>query len=172
MARDLIDEVNLLRNKGDYQYIINRYIDRNLWVNRLKKIINNKYCYNMTDFNYSTCFTVWINLTDSEVEIGGEEFNKFIEINRELLIMSIEISVIAPYYVLRYLKYTKDNVKCDFETFSNEYQIIEKSVCALIESKGNKRLYKEELDIVIPGIELELKEENVTVYNCLFEDSY
>lgn len=28
------------------------------------------------------------------------------------------------------------------------------------------------LNVVVPNISLELKEEDVTIFNCLFEDSY
>ena len=172
MVKSLIDEVNLLRKKGDYEYIIYKYVDRHTWINKFKNSIKDKYCYNMTDFNYSTCFTVWINITDTDVEIGGEEFNKFLDNNDELLIASIEISVIAPYYVITYLRYTKDNVQYSFSPYNRECNDLEERIVTLLEDEGNKRLYEEELNIIISDVKLELKEDDVTIYNCLFEDSY
>lgn len=172
MVKSLIDEVNLLRKKGDYQYIIYKYVDRYTWINKIKNVIKDKYCYDMTDFNYSTCFTVWINITGTDVEIGGEEFEEFLDNNDELLIVNIEISAIAPYYVINYLRYSNDKVQCSFLPYNNMNTDLEERIVALLEAEGHKRLYEEELNIIIPDVELELKEDNITIYNCLFEDAY
>ena len=170
--KNLIDEVNLLRKNGDYEYVISKYIKKNYWINKVKNAIKERYSYDMTDFNYGTCFSVWINISNTNAEVGTDAFREFLNKNSELTVMNIQISAIASYYIIRYLRYCDKNLKSSF--YSSEYieKYIEKKVVTLIEMEYNKRLYEKELNIIISDVKLELKEENVTIFNCLFEDEY
>ena len=57
--------------------------------------------------------------------------------------------------------------------FSINQEAILKKVMGYCEGKGFKKLNKELLDRIVPSISLDLAEEGeVTVYNCLFVDTY
>ena len=87
--------------------------------------------------------------------------------------------MIAPYVTYGFCKYyydkdSKKYGKIELESnstpFLKEHKKFEENILEFFKDYNLKVLSKDELSIVIPGVKLELKQNNVTVYNCLFED--
>ncbi|MFL0194160.1 hypothetical protein ACJDU8_00940 [Clostridium sp. WILCCON 0269] len=176
MKEKLIHIVESLRKKGDYRYILSNYVDYNAWMDRIQKYFPNTSIENFTDFNYSTCFTMFINISNTDAKIGTESFTHFVKKNLYLDRIQIQVSVLAPYATFKYVRHVFENGEikmCDsFKPFLEEHSSIGRLVFEFLNSSGLTILDKELLSVEIPNISLELKESNVTVYNCLFEDEY
>lgn len=79
IKKRIIDRTYLLRTKGDYEYILSKYIDGNIWEKKIKKSFPNLEIDNLTDFNYSTCFTLYINIPNTNLKVGTAEFIEYIK---------------------------------------------------------------------------------------------
>lgn len=176
MEENLINIIKELRLKGDYGYILAKYVDKHSWIEKVEKNFPNDFIENSTDFNYSVCFTVDINISNTDEVPAKQSFRKYLEKNKCFYRIQIEISAIAPYAVIRYVRYVYNNGDIKMEFSSNPfikehiiYGIIAEKF--LIESKLTI-LSEDLLSIIIPGVSLEMKESNATVYNCLFDDEY
>lgn len=162
--------------KGDYNYIIAKYVDRDFWLDISKNYFQNMYIENFTDFNYSTCFTMYLNISDSKSEVGTEEFKSFIKQNLFLYRIKIQISVIAPYAMYKFVQYDfkdgKIRMKEKFNSFIEKHSFVEKKVIEFLNMLNLTILYEDMLSVEIPNVSLEMKKTGVTIYNCLFEDEY
>ncbi|MNT89848.1 hypothetical protein D3C72_2306480 [compost metagenome] len=85
------------------------------------------------------------------------------------------ISAIAPYAVVKYVKYTYHDrtiqLHEEYSPLDKETERIGNSILKLLDKNGIEKIDESVLNVVVPNISLELKEEDVTVYNCLFEDT-
>jgi len=142
---------SLYRNPAGSSLLL-KYVDRDYWIDKLKEYFPNKYIDNLTEFNYDKCFSMYINLLDNKGSIGTKEFDEYIIENKNLYILIIEISVLAP-YCEEHMEFHKI-----INDFISDYNLI------LLD---DNTLMRE-----VPNISLELKEPPVSVYNCLFENSY
>jgi hypothetical protein len=176
MKQEIINTVEILRKKGDYQYILSRYVDDGFWMNSLQKHLQGVYVENFTDFNYATCFTMYLNISSTNVKVGTEEFINFVKQNHNLYRIMVQISAIAPYAIYKFVRYTFDNGEIkmseSFVPFIEEHDLLGKKVSEFLALSGLQILDEEMLLVPMPDISLEMKESNVTVYNCLFEDGY
>lgn len=166
----------MLRKKGDYQYVLSKYVNISFWMNNLKKHFQNVYIENLTDFNYSTCFTMYLNISNTNAKVGTEEFRNFVRQNVNFYRLKIQISAIAPYAIYKFVKYTFNNNKImlseSFIPYNNEQYIMSKNIAEFLSKSGLIILDKEILSVKVSGISLEMKKSDITVYNCLFEDGY
>ena len=137
---------------------------------------------NLTDWNYDSCFRFDV-LLHPGVPYKIRDEASAIELVQKLCgtayFLALEISALGPYY--RYFFYqeiydTSNQTlieKLSESPFSIDHAEILKKVVQYCEDKGFIRLDEELLDPVVPGIALELAEEGeVTIYNCLFADTY
>lgn len=174
MQQELLDVVARLRKKGDYQYILSTYVERSLWIKKLQSLIPRMSIENFTDFNYSTCFTMYINISDTDAHVGTEKFTEYIRRNFSLYRIQIQVSAIAPYAVIKYVKYSCENeeiqMRDSFAPFLDKHDALGKKIVEFLSQSGLTILNEEMLLIEVRDIMLELRESNVTVYHCLFED--
>lgn len=176
MERKILDVVDMLRKRGDYQYILSRYVDGAFWMDSLQKYLQGMYIENLTDFNYSTCFTMYLNISNTNTKAGTEEFISFVKQNLYLYRLKVQISAIAPYAVYKFVRYTFDNyeikVSESFTPFIEEHRFLVEMIAEFLTSSGLTILDEDMLSIEIPDISLEMRKSHVTVYHCLFEDEY
>lgn len=176
MKQKLHDIVGLTKIGYDYRYILSTYVDTSYWIDSAKDYFQGMYIENLTDFNYSRCFTIYINISDINSKTGTKKFNEFIKEKLSLYRIQIQISAIAPYALYKFIKYEfKDgevNMKESFIPFLEEHCYIEKIVTEFLNKSGLTILDKTLLSIEIPNISMEMRKSNVTIYHYLFEDEY
>lgn len=176
MKENLLKIINKVYS-GDFQYVLSRYVNRNYWNDILEKELVTSYIDNLTDFSYSTCYSFFIYPRNGKkIQVGSDEFKKYLENNGIKNIVSIQVSAIAPYAVLKYFSYfyEKGNIKLQEqnEPVDEESREISSSIQKLLNAYNITVIPVELLDVEVPNISLELKESETTIYNCLFEDSY
>lgn len=177
MKEALMNTINRLYGNGDFQYILAKYIDKEYWVSEFNDREEQIFVDNLTDFSYSTCFSHFIQSSLSpNFRIGTDEFNNYLKGKHEITGVIVLISVIAPYSVVKYVRYNYNDgaVQLDeaYSPFNNEIERIGTRIVEILRNNGIQTLDETILNIVVPNISLELKEEDVTIFNCLFEDSY
>ncbi len=176
MMQRLVKDVNLLRKKGDYGYVLSKYVNIDFWMNNVRSHFKCLYVQNLTDFNYSTCFTIYMNISDTSAKVGTEQFSDFIKENMYLYCIEFQISAIAPYAIYKFIKYVYDNDEINmiesFSPFLNEHYYFVKEINEFLSVYSLNLLDTELLSIEIPDVTLEMRKSKVTVYHCLFEDEY
>ncbi|MDO7908896.1 hypothetical protein Q5741_21205 [Paenibacillus sp. JX-17] len=172
---DLIKVIENVYKNGDLSYLLSSYVDRDYYFQEFKELFVGKYVENMTDFNYSKCFSISINISDVDSPLGSQKFEQFITDNLIVYRVDVQMSLIAPYAVVKYLKYEKKDNRVGvmsndvpFLPSQNNYEVLIKE---FLSRKGYTLLDDIVLTKAVPGIVLELQEDTPSVYNCLFEDS-
>ncbi|WP_143188034.1 hypothetical protein [Thermoactinomyces sp. DSM 45891] len=166
-----------LYSNRDFQYYLS-YVDRKYWENKLINAIKDIGIDNLTDFNYATCFSLFVYPSDIGVKlsIGGRNFANYLAEHKVLNAVMIRISAIAPYSVIHYWKYEhadEGNKLTESAHSLDEFtQRVGEGIKDFLQQFDVKQIPEECLNIVVPDISLELKEENATIFNCLFEDNY
>ncbi len=89
----------------DCKYSILNYISDDFWMKPFKKWFPNMFSYNRTDFRHSACFTMYLNLSPVQHEIGTEEFKKYLMDNGICNLLRVDISVISFYVNIKYIQY-------------------------------------------------------------------
>ncbi|MEI4803807.1 hypothetical protein WAZ07_21715 [Bacillus sp. FJAT-51639] len=177
MKQKVLNTIEGLYHCGDFGYVLLNYIDTNVWTNKFTHEIRDIHIDNLTDFNYSKCFTLYIQSSvQPRLQIGTDKFNSYIRENFYLNGLLVYISAIAPYAAIKYIKYeyVEGDVEMQeqYEPFDETTKQIGNEILKYLENEGIQLLEKNLLEIKIPNISLELREEKVTVFHCLFEDGY
>lgn len=153
-----------------------KYVDRNYWVSKLSEYFPDKYVDNLTDFNYSKCFTMDIVLSPIKASAGSEEITEYLIKNLNLYRIVVEITAFAPLCIVKYSRHFNDKgekgVEYSNTPFCKEHYIYERKIRQFISDFELTKLNDKILMTEVPEITLELKENPVSVYNCLFQDSY
>jgi hypothetical protein len=173
---DIINKIIRVYTEGNLSYILNKYIDKNYWNEQLKLYFGELYIENMTDFNYSKCFTFGINISDVKAKLSDDQFEEYLKKNSYLYRIEIQISLLGPYIRYIYLKYSLNDQKkvilnSNNKPFNMEHSIYADKLNCFINNEKLNLLGDDILKTKVPGITLELREGDVSVYNCLFEDS-
>lgn len=177
MIENILDTIERLYSQGGFDYIQSKYVDRQCWDNKISHVLEDISIDNLTDFNYSTCFShLIIPSLSSNTGLFSNEFDEYLKKNTELAGVMVFISTIAPFSVIKYIKYTNYNqtnqLHEEYSPLDEETKKIGENIMRLLEENEIEIIEEDILDIVVPNVSLEMKKENVTVYNCLFEDSY
>lgn len=175
LKEELISTVKKLYKKGEYGYVLLNYAYKNYWIEKIKKILPNNYIENQTDFNYSTCYTTYINVSDVAAGYLDRNFDEYIKNNGKLYLIVLNVSAIAPYATFTYHYYTfevgEKKVYTSYSPFTEEDSQVGVQLKNFLHNLGIKVLQdKELLSLIVPGVTLELKKDRVTIYHCLFED--
>ncbi|MCM3698614.1 hypothetical protein [Paenibacillus macerans] len=172
---DIIKVIENVYKNGDLSFLLSTYVDRDYYLHNFKELFVGKHIENMTDFNYSKCFSFCINLSDIDSPIGSQQFEQFISENGNVYRVDVQMSLIAPYALVKYLKYEKkDNevvVQSSNVPFFSNQKNIDGIIRGFLSHKGYTVLDDIVLTKAVPGVVLELQEDTPSVYNCLFEDS-
>lgn len=172
----IIRIINNVYHKGECSYLLFNYVKRDHWIVKLKEYFSRQYIDNLTDFNYSKCFSMFINISDVNSGIGTESFRIYIEKNLSLYGIIVEISAMGPYCIIKYTRYywEKGEVKLEHSNipYCSEHYTYDVKIKQFVQHYNLNVLDDEMLMKEVYGVELELKEPPVSVYNCLFEDSY
>lgn len=173
---DIIDKIKGIYERGEMSYLLLNYVDRDFWSLKLKESFSNIYYIdNLTDFNYNKCFTIYMNLSDNNAGLGSKEFDDYIRNNKNLYLALIEISTLAPYCILKYIKYYKEKeIECECKNtpYCQEHMKFDQEIREFLSKNGLIILDDDILMVEVPNKSLELKEAPVSVYNCLFQDTY
>ncbi|MNP64782.1 hypothetical protein D3C76_1603070 [compost metagenome] len=114
-------------------------------------------------------------MSDTDALFGSEEFTEFLERNLCVYKLEIQISLLAPYTMRKYLKYEEEDgqliLSSNDSPYLKEHLHYEEVVQQFIKEIGYTLLDDTELTQRVPNVTLELQEETPSVYNCLFEDS-
>ncbi|MCY7855125.1 hypothetical protein [Bacillus sonorensis] len=177
MKQTVLNTIEELYHNGDFGYVLFNYVDTEVWSEKFINEIKEIYVDNLTDFNYSKCFTLFIQPSmNPKLKIGTNEFNSFIKENGYLTGILVYISAIAPYASIKYIKYehaeNEIEIKEQYQPFDESTKQIANKIINYLEKENIQILQEDLLEITVPNISLELKEEDVTIFNCLFEDSY
>ncbi len=176
MINNVTRYIEDIYTRGNTKYILKNYVNSDYWTAKIQAFFNSYYVENLTDYNYSTCFTMYINISDTTAEVGTEEFRNFIKDFGPLYRIQIQISAIAPFAVIKYIKYEYDNGNFSYEDsflpYMHSHYVLDDKIKEFLEKNNVHLLGSDSLSLEIDNISLELKEEGVTVYNCLFEDEY
>lgn len=171
----VLSEIEQIYKHGDCKYAIWNYVARDFWVKSFGNWFPEIYSYNETDFNYSVCFTMYLNLSPINVSFYSKEFNDYIKKEGCVDLLLIHISVVAPYAVIKYLKYRfvdgEVKVFSSYVPFKPEHAKYGDKLKEHLEEKNITLLDDDILLLKVEGVSLELRKEDVRVYNCLFEDS-
>jgi hypothetical protein len=176
MIEAILRDIDMVYKKGDVKHILNKYIDRDYWLNDLSNSFRDNYIENFTGFDYSTGFTMYINISDVLADVGSKEFDKYIENFGCLYRIQLQISVIGSYAAIKYIKYEYNEGNIMFNDsygpFIDEHVMLENKVKEFLMTHKLNLLSEEQLSTEVEDISLELRESHVTVYHCLFEDGY
>ncbi|KQU63321.1 hypothetical protein ASG66_02600 [Bacillus sp. Leaf406] len=177
MKEVLLNTIDRLYAKGDFQYILSTYIDKDYWARTFNDEVEQIFIDNLTDFSYSTCFSYFIQSSPGpNFRVGSDEFNDYLKGKNEITGVMVLISVIAPYSVVKYVRYHDNDGAIQMHEanspLDNETERIHIRMLEILTNHGIQKLDDDLLHVVVPNISLELKEEDVTIFNCLFEDSY
>ncbi|MEJ9217664.1 hypothetical protein ACXFAU_16695 [Paenibacillus glucanolyticus] len=177
MRDDVLRTIERLYGKGDFQYTLAKYVDKQYWVSKIEDELEEVFVDNITDFSYSTCFSYFIQSSlNPKLRLGSDEFNDYLKKNFEIKGVMVLISVIAPYSVVKYVRYYYNDgavqLHEEYSPIDKETERFGKYILELLNKNGIENLDETVLNVEVPNISLELKEEDVTIYNCLFEDSY
>jgi len=148
----------------------------------LSQLLNGYAIANLTDWNYESCFRFKI-LLHPHVPYTIDGKASAIELVQKLggctYFLILEVSALGPYYEYYFSRRIYDDSTHELLSqvsecpFSADQEGILKKVVRYCEGKGFQKLNKEVLDRVVLNIGLELAEEGeVTIYNCLFADTY
>ncbi|OAT72583.1 hypothetical protein [Parageobacillus thermoglucosidasius] len=177
MKQNVLNTIEQLYHYGDFGYVLLNYVDTNVWANKITHQIKGINVENLTDFNYSKCFTLYIIPSiHPKIKIGTDKFREYIREHTYLNGLLVYISAIAPFAAIKYTRYEyvdgEIEMQEQYQPFDEETERIGKDILKLLENEGIQILEKSLLEIEVPNISLELREEEVTVFHCLFEDSY
>ncbi|MEC0233843.1 hypothetical protein P4H71_05680 [Paenibacillus kribbensis] len=171
---DIIRVTENVYNNGNLSFLLSSYVDRDYYLQNFRELFVGKHIENMTDFNYSKCFSICINLSDIDSPIGSQQFEQYITENGNVYRVDVQMSVIAPYAVVKHLKYEiKDNrvvVQSSNVPFLPNQNMYDEKIKGFLSGKGYALLDDVELTQAVPAIVLELQEDTPSVYKCLFED--
>ena len=172
----VIADIEKIYLKGFERYLLWNYVPRDFWTQSFQELFPDKYVYNETDFNYSVCFTTYVHISPINKKIGTKGFREYIETNGYLDLLVVDISALAPYALVKYVQYRFINNEympfSSYAPFKEEHQVIGDKVKAYLQDKGITFLEDDILfEKVNPEISLENREDDVRVYNCLFDDS-
>lgn len=173
---NIISEIQSVYDRGEMSYLLFTYVDRNFWTSKLKEYFPNRYIDNLTDFNYNKCFSMYINFSDADANIGSKKFDEYIIKNKTIYGAIIEISALAPYCIVKYSRYyiEEEEIKCDCKDmpYCQEHMGIHEQIMKFISKYKLTLLDDDILMTEVPGKSLELREAPVSAYNCLFQDTY
>lgn len=172
----VIDEIYTIYKQGNYRNMLWYYVPRDFWVEPFKKLFPNMYIYHDTDFNYSACFTMHINISPINGDMLSKEFDNYIEANGSVYSLLTDISTLAPYAIVKYIQYRiikGEQIPFDsYSPFKKEHAKFGNKVKTFLQEK---RISLLEDDILFAkvneGISLENRTDDVRVFNCLFDDS-
>lgn len=177
MKQNILNTIEELYHSGDFGYVLFNYVDTNIWANKFNLEFKDIQVDNLTDFNYSKCFTLYIQSSElPELKFGTDEFSSYIKEKNYLNGLVIYISAIAPYAAIKYIRYehVEEDIEMQeqYQPFDEPTQQIGNEIMKYLKSERIQILERGLLEVEIPNISLELREEKVTVFNCLFEDEY
>lgn len=177
MRDKLLWWVEKLRRKGDYTYVLMKYVDRNYWTQKLQAVFPEYYFDNTTDFNYTSCYALSLNISPIHATFTSKEFYEYLEQNGVVYSIYIEISAIAPYALFRYQKRIynsspQSKIELSFTPYDQEQSQLGVRLRDFLEKEKLTILDEELMSLEIPDINLEMRDSHVQVYHCLFQDGY
>ena len=152
------------------------YAPWDYWVEPFQKLFPDNYVYSETDFNYSVCFKISVSLSPVTGDITSKEFDSYVDKNGLADFLVVEVSAVAPYANLYYVRYKIENGKyiphSNVIPFEKEHAKYGEEVEEYLKTKDITCLPKDILfSNVGEGISLELRKRDVKIYHCLFHDS-
>jgi hypothetical protein len=165
--------INQFTKQYDISYLLIRYLDRNYWIEELQRCLSVINVDNLTDFNYSKCFTYAINEGDLQLCLGEKNFNEYIVMHGTLNRVHVMLSALGPYLVYKPVKYEYKDEKVVLESSFIESKWLKDVDIAMVDfCKRNDLFLLSDVDLrkTVKGISLELHGPNPSVYNLLFED--
>lgn len=172
---EAIQFVNETLAEGDYGYALRAFVRANSWDDILLKNMENIRFENMTDFNYSRCFS-YMFIEDIGLEKGffTKESTKVIVERGYIEFISLKISAISPFCYIDRAKYQANGDSldiADLEAFGNS--ALEKKYIELKQTLADNNLLlvePDELNIHLENVPLEnVEPEDVTYGRYLFE---
>lgn len=174
MNIELQEYITNVYSKGMFTYLLENYVDKEIWLNNITTHFNDCSITNLTDFNYSKCFTILINFSSIEKEIGTEEYNLYLR-TEVMYGIRIEISTLgrfaAIWYIKHFIRDNKEEYVQNETPFLPEHERFERLLNLFLVNNRLHRLNEKEMSLRIPEVSLELSQDNTTVYHCLFHDS-
>ncbi|WP_322908149.1 hypothetical protein [Paenibacillus campi] len=171
---NIIKIIKNIYESGNLSFLLSTYVDKDHYIHDFKKIFADYYVENMTDFNYSKCFNICINFSDIDCSLASQEFEDLISETGSLYRLEVQLSVIAPYALIKYLKYYKIDktieVRSSNVPFLPNQSNADKIIKQFLQEKCYSLLNDDILTQAVSGVKLELQEGTPSVYNCLFED--
>lgn len=169
---NISDYIRTLYSDYDFSYLTNKYIDKNYWLKGLKEYFSKENIENLTDFNYSKCFTYHIDLSSSNLRIGTKEFKAYLSKGYKIYRLEVMISLLGPYISYHFFEYSLENGSINLKSktipFVDEHKkYIEKTQFF---SKCNRLIVLTD-DCLKSKIEVPSYSSSVSIYNLLFENS-
>lgn len=164
----IVSEIQEIYQTGVPNYVV-RYINRDYWQEKINKFFKDSSIENETDFNYSKCFSLKINISPSQ-----ETIQEYLRSHQHHYSLLIQVSILAPYGMLKFQRYSLENNFAILDAsdipYLSEHQDFLRLAEKFFEHYRITLLKDDLLKLPVPGITLELREGNPSVYNCLFED--
>jgi hypothetical protein len=171
---DIVNEVETIFKDGKFDYVLSKYVDTSYWQKLLADLFPDNYVENFTDFNYSRCFTVYVNVSRTHASVGTVEFADYVRNNGLLYRVMVQISAIAPYATYQYMKYEylhgEIKLSASRKPYTEKLALFGKEIENFLTTMNHTVLDEQLLSLPVQGIKLEHKENDVTVYDCLFGD--
>lgn len=80
MKQNILNTIEELYHSGDFGYVLFNYVDTNIWANKFNLEFKDIQVDNLTDFNYSKCFTLYIQYSElTKMKFGTDEFSSYIK---------------------------------------------------------------------------------------------
>ena len=170
----LYKQVQSIKSIFDYSYILNTYIDNNYWADRIKNIFNVNQVDNLTDFNYSKCFSYHVDINNEGLKIGHSDFDKFLKDHGLIYRIEILISVLGPFITTHFFKYTMESgeviLKSSNKPFEDIHNIFSVKIIEFCRKFFLKMISDEDLRKTINDISLEVAGKSPSIYNIFFDD--
>lgn len=169
MKKEIIETIEQIYKYGDFGYTLFNYVDTNFWYNEINREFQGLNIENLTDFNYSKSFQLFVYGNEPKsYRLGTKEFNSFVEENKGLNGLLIYISAISPYVVVEHVRYEYHK---ELKMISGEdaYDELTKSIKEkLLNYLRTKSIYFLPKEL-IESTTVNVNNEDLTVFEALFE---
>jgi hypothetical protein len=174
-SKQAIEFVNRTLKEGVYGYTLRKYVNIDTWDHILINNLDGIKFVQMTDFNYSRCFSYYFM---EDIELKQDFFSpeaKKEVINRGYIeFINLSISAISSFYIIEKAKYVADGDKLKIEDIDEFSNVVLKKKFEELKLKISEENFmlvnSDELRIPLKNVPLDDYEaDQVTYFSYLFE---
>lgn len=142
---------------------------RKYWNEKMKEVFPDQYFDNLTDFNYSTCFTYFIGCDGCEFRLGSKELSAYLKDGNTAYYVKVQMSLREPVMCIVFCKYEGSGTA--FFTSESPYTQSQQSVYRRLTELAKKNDFKIVLCSELMKKIVCISDKQQNAYNYLFEEA-